>query len=121
MEIAYVAIDPSFPHRLNSFDNIPINYSSGALLNISSYSSSTIQTYTNVINFTEQSTGLEYNYFRTPYSRNKIILFLTTLDLEVTGLNAADFNISSEILSSSEYSVMVELGVNVKIEKLHFS
>jgi hypothetical protein len=26
MNIPYLAIDPNFPHHLNSFDNVPINY-----------------------------------------------------------------------------------------------
>jgi len=24
--VPYIAIDPTFPHHLNSFDNVPINY-----------------------------------------------------------------------------------------------
>lgn len=37
--VAYVAIDPQFPHHLNSFDSIPVNYTSGALTNISTQTS----------------------------------------------------------------------------------
>jgi hypothetical protein len=24
--VPYIAVDPTFPHHLNSFDNVPINY-----------------------------------------------------------------------------------------------
>jgi len=28
MSVPYLAIDPAFPHHLNSFDNVPLNYNS---------------------------------------------------------------------------------------------
>ena len=27
LNVPYIAIDPNFPHHLNSFDNVPANYS----------------------------------------------------------------------------------------------
>lgn len=35
LAVAYLAVDPTFPHHLNSFDNVPINYTAGPILNIS--------------------------------------------------------------------------------------
>jgi hypothetical protein len=35
LNVPYIAIDPTFPHKLTSFDNVPLNYSSGNLVNIS--------------------------------------------------------------------------------------
>ena len=32
MAVAYLAVDPTFPHHLNSFDNVPLNYSAGNLV-----------------------------------------------------------------------------------------
>ena len=26
LNVPYLAVDPTFPHHLNSFDNIPVNY-----------------------------------------------------------------------------------------------
>lgn len=26
LNVPYIAVDPTFPHHLNSFDNVPINY-----------------------------------------------------------------------------------------------
>lgn len=34
LNVAYIAIDPQFPHEMNSFDNIPINYENGALVEL---------------------------------------------------------------------------------------
>lgn len=34
MGVSYIAIDPTFPHRLNSFDGVPLNYSAGDLVNV---------------------------------------------------------------------------------------
>ena len=32
LNVPYIAIDPEFPHRIVSFDNVPVNLSSGALV-----------------------------------------------------------------------------------------
>ena len=36
LAVAYLAVDPTFPHHLNSFDNVPINYTAGNLVRLSS-------------------------------------------------------------------------------------
>lgn len=80
LEVRYIAIDKAFPHHLNSFDNVPINYTKGALTNIST-PSSTPQIYTNTINYTAQTTalGLTYKNFSLPLTNNKVLLFITSL------------------------------------------
>ena len=35
LSVAYLAVEPSFPHHLNTFDNVPLNYSSGDLVHLS--------------------------------------------------------------------------------------
>jgi hypothetical protein len=32
LDVPYIAVDPSFPHHLNTFDNVALNYSSGPLV-----------------------------------------------------------------------------------------
>ena len=32
LSVAYLAVDPTFPHHLNSFDNVPINYTAGNIV-----------------------------------------------------------------------------------------
>lgn len=34
MTIMYVAVDRSFPYHLNTFNDIPVNYSNGDIVNI---------------------------------------------------------------------------------------
>lgn len=80
LNVPYIAVDPNFPHHLNSFDNVPVNVSNGALSNIS-VSSTTPVTYLNTINYTLQAAGKTYDTFSTPLSNNKVVLFLTTLFL----------------------------------------
>ena len=74
----YIAVDADFPHHLNTFDNVPVNYSSGNLVNISSQSSS-LQSYKNTFNYTQQAAGRKYTNFEEPFSNNKILLFLTSI------------------------------------------
>lgn len=78
MNVPYIAIDPTFPHHINSFDNVPINYTYGPLVNIST-ASTVVTTFKNTINYTLQATGLTYKSFQTPLNRNKVLLFLTSL------------------------------------------
>lgn len=76
----YIGIEPSFPHHINSFDNVPVNYSRGPLENITVRSNS-VQFYTNKINYTLQGAGLTYNTFLEPFDRNKILLFMNSMFL----------------------------------------
>ena len=77
LNVPYIAIDPNFPHHLNSFDNVPVNYSNGNLVNITTESSTT-QTYKNTVNYTQQAAGRTYTRFSSTLSDNKVLLFLTT-------------------------------------------
>jgi hypothetical protein len=54
LEVRYIAISYNFPHHLNSFDNVPIQYNNGPL-NILNTASPSPQTYTNTINYTLQA------------------------------------------------------------------
>lgn len=85
LEVRYFVVSKTFPHLLNTFDNVPVNLSSGAITNISTYSLST-KTYTNTFNFNTQSTGTgsTYTSFAAPLSNNKIVVFPTTLYLSGT-------------------------------------
>jgi len=80
VEVRYIAISKLFPHHLNSFDNVPVNYNNGALTNITTASMS-VKTYKNTINYTAQAaaTGSTYTTFSSPLTNNKILLFLTSL------------------------------------------
>lgn len=102
MAVRYVAIDKAFPHRLNSFDNIPINYGSGPIVNIT-IKTTNFTSYSNILNFTSQSiaSGLNFTSFQTPFNRNKIILFTTSLFIAGTfglggsGENEIDINVET--------------------------
>lgn len=62
-EVRYIAISKSFPHHLNSFDNVPINYN-GAPITILT-TTGTTRSYVNTINYTTQATlaGYTHNTF----------------------------------------------------------
>lgn len=66
LNVPYIAIDPLFPHHINSFDNVPVNYSAGDLVNVSVKDYVNPVYYTNVINYTSQTLGQTYRYFSSP-------------------------------------------------------
>ena len=82
MNVPFIAIDPTFPHHLNSFDNVPVSYGS-TLINITTQNTTSPTYYTNNINYTQQvGTSSSYNTFLTPFTRNKVLLFMTSLFIE---------------------------------------
>lgn len=126
LEVRYVAIDKGFPHHLNSFDNVPINYTKGALVNISTPSSTT-QTYTNTINYTAQTTalGMTYKKFSLPLTNNKILLFMTSLYItgvyESSTIYPVSLVVTSAPASNETYTLSVSASKNISIFRLHFS
>lgn len=125
--IRYIAIDRSFPHHLNSFDNVPINYLSGALVNIT-ISSPTLKFYYNTINYTTQATavGSTYTTFSSPLTNNKILLFMTSLYILGLNDNTGTANpvtviIVPTVMSTDTYKLNVTYGVKGNITKLHYS
>ena len=87
LNVPYIAIDPLFPHHLNSFDNVPINYGAGSTITNLTTRDPFPKYYFNIINYTSQAVGQRYTNFSSPLSNNKILLFLTTF--YVTGVNEA--------------------------------
>lgn len=128
LTVRYIAIDSSFPHHLNSFDNVPVNYSRGLLTNITVASTSP-KYYTNVINYTEQATAQGYTYktFTPPYTNYKILLFLTSFFINGNNESPSearrplDLTVVTPILSNSTYMFNVSIKIVVRIWKLHFS
>lgn len=88
LTVRYIGIDPTFPHHLNSFDNVPVQYGS-SLVNITSQTGSA-NTYTNIINYKTQTSNK--NTFSTPFENNKILLFLTSMFLTGTNDNTGTAN-----------------------------
>ncbi len=113
---------------MNSFDNVPVQYNNGALVNISSLSL-TVQTYQNTINYTlqAQSIGSTYTNFSTPLSNNKILLFLTSIF--ISGVNdyagppfyPLNLQVSATPSTPSSYVLVVTYSKNSAITRLHFS
>ena len=119
LNVPYIAIDPSFPHHLNSFDNVPVNYSNGDLENITTHSP-TLQTYTNSINYTDQAANRTFKHFSEPLENTKILLFLTTLFQfgffdNSPPFRPIDLNVQTIITSTTHYSIIVTLRKQVFI------
>ena len=127
LEVRYVGISISFPHHLNSFDNVPVNYTKGALVNIST-TSSTMTTYQKIVNYTAQATaaGLTYKYFSLPLTNNKVLLFMTsmfitgTVDFGSTS-NPISLTVTATPWSIDTYRIYVTLYHKAAISRLHFS
>lgn len=126
LSVRYFAISKLFPHHLNVFDNVPINYGSGALVNVTTASTGP-KTYTNIINYTAHATALAYTYrlFSLPLTNCKVIPFITTLF--VTGSLLApvyyplDLRITATILTTNTYQFSVTYGIKTTLTRLHFS
>ena len=80
MGVPYIAIDPTFPHRLNSFDNVPISYGS-TLVNVTAKNPTEVLYYSNTINFTQQAGASAFREFREPLDQSKILLYMMALNI----------------------------------------
>ena len=115
LNVPYIAIDPQFPHHLNSFDNVPVNYNAGNLVNITQKSTTQVMVYTNIVNYTQQAQGLRYTTFSQPYSNNRILLFMTSLFIFAQLENnnppffPIDLHVSAEVISTDQYNMIVSL------------
>lgn len=56
----FLLVHQKFPHRLNSFDGVPLNYDNGDLINVTEKNPTEIVFYSNTINFTEQAAGTSF-------------------------------------------------------------
>lgn len=129
LEVRYFVVSKAFPYFINTFDNVPLNLSSGAITNITTYSITT-KTYTNTIDFSVQSvgSGSPYTSFGLPLTDNKIVIFPTTLYLAGTGepagsttYNPIKISIKGTPVTSSTFTISVKLGIKAIITKLQFS
>ena len=91
LNVAYIAVDPAFPHHLNSFDNVPLNYSNGDIVNITSKSTSKVNYYTNYINYTAQADGRTFRYFTDPLTSNHIVLYISALWIRGTFKSGSNY------------------------------
>jgi hypothetical protein len=81
MSIIYLAVDRSFPYHLNVFNDISVNYSSGALVNITGGTGQGVRQYRNVINYTNLATsiGSLHTQFGSNLPKNDVALFLCAI------------------------------------------
>jgi hypothetical protein len=84
-------------------------------------------TYFNEINYTTQAVGRTYTEFTNPLSSNKILLYITALDIWATGRDTTygfypmELRVSYQILNQNVYRLDVELEIYTIINKLQFS
>jgi hypothetical protein len=80
-----------------------------------------VTSYTNTINYTLQSSANKYKVFTDPLSSNKIVLFLTSFEINGTDGFAMDFTVVVNVLNSSHYQWKVTIDRNAYVGKVHFS
>jgi hypothetical protein len=59
--------------------------------------------------------------FTNPLSSNKIVLFLTSLEINTTASISIDFTVVVRVLNSSHYRWTVTIDRNAYVGKVHFS
>lgn len=83
-----------------------------------------LTSHTEVVDFTgDQSlwSYSSYNSFSAPLSNNKILFFLTSLDILATSTIPIYMDLSYSILDANHYSMTLTIGYNVSISLFTFS
>ena len=76
--------------------------------------------YTNYINYTSQANGMTFTKFTQPYSRNYVVIFMTSLWIRSSG-TPLQLHVYPEIVNSSHYLWNITLYKSTLITNLHFS
>lgn len=72
-------------------------------------------------NFPTLNPSSTYTTFSTPYSKYRIVLFLTSLTITSTSTIPLSFDVTGTVLSSTTYSMYATLGYNSTITLLQYS
>lgn len=111
--IGYLAVDYDFDSSIAMYENVPVNYTAGNLVNITS-ASTDVRVYTNTINYQLQATTRNYNTFDEPFADNKVCLFMTTIFFAGSLDNSPPFRpinyyVGTNIISDTNYTITVTL------------
>ena len=102
----YLAVDRSFPYHLNVFNNIPANYSSGNMVNITGNAVG-VREYKNVINYLDLASTISSTYtaFGPTLSKNGVALFLCVIyNLGDKPSNKlVKYTATSQVLSTTQF------------------
>jgi hypothetical protein len=80
-----------------------------------------VTSYTNTINYTLQSSANRFKVFTDPLSSNKIVLFLSSFEINATTSSAIDVTVVVGVLNSSHYRWTVTIDRNAYVGKVHYS
>jgi hypothetical protein len=88
--LQYLAVDRSFPYHLNIFNDIPVNYTKGNIVNITT-STSVTTFYENKINYTVLASTIPTNFknFGLNLGRNFVALYLSSIYNAGSGSSSA--------------------------------
>lgn len=124
LTIMYLAVDRSFPYHLNIFNDIPINYDNGALVNITG-SSVGVRQYRNYINYTNLATsiGSAHTKFGLNLAKCDLVLYLCAI------YNAGDrdspaqvkFDITMQITAIDQFYIDIIVQPTYQVTLLRFS
>jgi len=120
--IAYMAIDPSYPYHLNTFNNIEVNYTTGGpITNISTGTGT--RTYTNTINYTQIANAYGYTFktFGSNLAKDLVALYLSAIYNSGSSTKGVNFTVTSPVIDSTHFQIKVVILDGYLITLLRFS
>lgn len=124
LSILYLAVDRSFPYHLNTFNDIPVNYLNGDIVNITG-SSVGVRQYRNYINYTllANSIGSSHTKFGTNLAKCDVVLYMCAIYNRGTSSSSAQvkFDVTMQITAIDEFYIDVIVQPSYQIDLLRFS
>lgn len=115
MALQYLAVDRSFPYHLNTFNDVPVNYSNPLTnITIAAGGNNTIRSYRNYFNYTDlaNSIGSSYTVFGSNLAKCDVVLFLCAIFNKASGSIPIDFQVTMEITSTDQFYINVLVSPN---------
>lgn len=87
--------------------------------------SSSLTSHTEIVDFSTSQVYFSYNAgyqtFTSPLTNNKILFFLSALNIVATSTSALTLDFSYSILTSTSYAMTLTVGYNVSITRVSFN
>lgn len=120
--LIYLAIDPSYPYHLNTFNNIEANYSTN--LGITNITSGTgTQSYINTINYTQLASSIAspFTSFGPNLSKDLVALYLSAIYNSGSASKSINWSVTSPVINTTHFQIKIQVLDGYLILLLRFS
>lgn len=118
-----MAVDPSYPYHLNTFNNFQANYSTGTLALTNITGGTGTRTFTNTINYTQICTSRSYAFttFGSNLAKDLVVLYLSAIYNSGNSAKPVNWTATSPVIDTTHFQIKIVIQDGYSITLLRFS